>query len=68
VDTSNLLFDQIFYTAVGQRIFNVKVEERMFQNVDIIALAGTHDKAVTLETAQVNLKETVICYFCFVFT
>jgi hypothetical protein len=35
----------------------VKVEERLFKNVDIIALAGAPNKAVTLETAQVSIQD-----------
>jgi Malectin domain len=57
-------YRQNFHTKVGQRIFNVKVEEKVFENIDIIALAGTHGKAMTLETAQVCVNRAMCPCFC----
>jgi Malectin domain len=47
---------KIYFTEVGQRVFNIRVEERDFTDIDIIELAGGPDRAMTLDTAQVRCR------------
>jgi len=44
---------ELYWESQGNRLFNVAVEgQKVFSNVDIVQLAGSNWKAVTLETPQ----------------
>lgn len=48
-----LHFAELWWESQGSRLFNVAVEGKpVFENVDIVQLAGSNLKAVTLETPQ----------------
>jgi IPT/TIG domain len=42
-----------FYTTTKKRIFNITVENTFYENVDIVALAGTGNRAVTIGGSMV---------------
>lgn len=45
-----LHFAELYWTAPGQRLFNVDIESTTYTSVDIFELAGGKSKAFTLET------------------
>jgi len=48
-----LHFAEVFFDQVGQRVFNIKVEDEYIMDVDIVEKVAGHNKALTLESVVI---------------